>query len=213
MTNIERFSSSPQKLGTALTKLFFEKSNLDNNAVELEISIDSGNLSVREFSSYLDIIYRIDGMTSELGYNRYVQIPEAQIQISEIRFGSVLIVIERLLQNLDATNIVIIWISLKLLPKVINATTQSGIQIFEMLNKREEYLEKRDRRKFRKKIRDSINEDNELQEIDKNLKEKLVDLLDEIYFKNSQRIGPASRFADKSVKSVQIKTKRKNNNR
>ncbi|WP_242922016.1 hypothetical protein [Pontibacter liquoris] len=213
MANIERFSSSPRKLATALTNLFFENTNLDYNAIELEISIDSENLNVREFSSYLDIIYRIDGMTSELGYSRYAQIPEAQIQISEIRFGSVLIFIERLLNEFDVNNIAIIWISLKLLPKVINTATQSGVQIFEMLNKREEYLEKRDRRKLRKKIRESINEDDELQIIDKNLKEKLVDLLDEIYFKNSRRLGPASRFANKSVKSVNLNPKRKNNNR
>ena len=44
-------------------------------------------------------------------------------------------------------------------------------------------------------------------------KEKLVDQLDEIYIKNAQRIGPASRFASKSVKSIKINTRRKSNNR
>lgn len=214
MANIERFSSSsPQKIGSTLTTLFFEEANQEDNCIELVISIDSNHLSIKEFSSYLDFIYRIDGMTSELGYKRYVQIPRAQIEISEIRFGSLLIIIEKFIDELDGKTLVIIGLCLKYLPQVIKTSTEASVHLFDMLNKREDYLEKKDRRKLRKSIRDSIKEDEALQGINKNLKEKLVDLLDEMYVKNTQRIGPASRFASKSVKSIKIKTKRKNNNR
>lgn len=214
MKSIEKFSSSsPQGIGTHLTQLLVESSNPADDSIELVISIESESLSIKGLSSYLDIIYRIDGMISKLGYNRYVHIPEVQIEISEVRFGSVEIIIEKLYTSLDANNIIIIGIFLKYLPKIIQTTAGTGLQIFDMLNKREEYLEKKERRILRKTIRKSLNEDEDLQGINQHLKEKLVDLLDGLYVKNAHRLNSSSKFANKSVKSVRVRTKKGRKNR
>lgn len=211
MTNIVRLSSSlPQKVGANLTQILLENSNSDDNAIELTISIEAEDLGVKDFSSYLDLIYRIDGNLSLIGYKRYVQVPKDQIRIAEIRFGSIEVVIERFINSLDANNIAIIGLCLKYLPQVFKATMEVGTQYYEIQNKREDYLEKKDKRKLRKSIRESITRDENLKGINKNLKEKIVDLLDDLYGKNLIRMNSSSRFANKSVKSIKLKTKRKN---
>lgn len=214
MNELEKYQSRvPKRLKLDIAKVLFPNLNAEGYYefyIELVIVIAGENLNIKEFSSYLDIVYRIDGLMSESGYSKYVHNRHNQIEITKIRFGSVELIIEKLLNSSDADKLVVIWLALKYLPQVVNSITDSAGKIVDVLVKREEYLEKRDRRKFRKQIRELINEEVELSILDKKEKEKLVNLLDEAYLKNSKRLPPASRFAKDFVQSVQSVLKEKN---
>lgn len=214
MKQIEKYQlKAPKRLHTDIAKLLFhdvDAGEYYEPYIELLIKISEDNLNIKEFSSYLDIIYRVDGMMSESGYNKYVHNRNRQIEITKIKFGSVELIIERLLNPTDADKLVVIWLVLKYLPQVTNSITDSIGKLADVLVKREEYLEKKDRRKFRKQIRELISEEVELTPLDKREKEKLVDLLDEAYVKNRRRLASASRFAKEFVQSVQLLIKEKN---
>lgn len=212
MNEIEKYQSKvpiQSKLGIA--KSLFQDDNIEDYNINLLIIIVEENLNIKEFSSYLDFIYRIDGLMSELGYNKYVHSRYAQIEITKIRAGSVEIIIERLLNSPEADKLVIIWLALKYLPQLVNSLTDSASKIMDLAIKKEEYIEKRDRRKFRKQIREVINEEVELTLLDKKQKEKLVNLLDEVYSKNRTRLPSSFRFAKDFVQSVQLIIKEKSN--
>ena len=101
---------------------------------------------------------------------------------------------------------------MKYLPKLFTVILDSAHKYYDTLLKREEYLEKRERRAIRKEIRELLNEEVELTNLDKKAKEKLVDILDELYLRNSKKLKATGQFGNEKVKSVTIRP-RKNNNR
>ncbi len=204
MSNLERyFSKSLAKQNIGLAKILFENVKSED-VIVLIISIEPKHINIKEFSSYLDFIYRIDGQMSSVGYLRYVHNPNVQIEISEIRFGSLQLFIQESLNSLDAEKLIIIWLALKFLPDTISRLMDAPNKMMDFLIKREEYLEKKDRRKFRKHIREVINEEIELSKLSKQQKEKLIDRLDQLYLRNAKKLVPTARFANKFVKAINL---------
>jgi hypothetical protein len=212
MANIEKFSPLKLKrIGYSLTEIFFQDLSSNDNCIQLIVTVESQNINIKQFSRYLDLIYRIDGMLSEIGYARYVQTPNSQIEISDVQFGSIELWIERFINSIDANNLVIIGLCLKYLPKMIKIPLEAGKQYYELLNEREDYLEKKEKRKAKSNLRQAINQDDDLIGVPRSLKEKLLNLMIELYDKNKKYINSSSRFIYKSVKSVDLKTKKKHN--
>jgi hypothetical protein len=186
MPNIQKYSDNIPSLGKLnLTKLYFQESDNNFDIIELIISIEQTGVNVKELSSYLDFIYRVDGHLSEIGYSKYVHNPRLQIEIDHIRFGSWEIVFQKLLNTFDGDKLFIIYLSLKFLPKVIQTLLDAGYRFYEILDIREYYLEK---------------------------KEKLVDLLDKLYSEIGNRTVAASRFAQKFIKELKIISAKKKDN-
>lgn len=98
-----------------------------------------------------------------------------QIEIDEIRFGSWEIVIQRFLGSVDADKLAIIYLALKFLPDIIRTFSDSIYRYYEIMDKREDFLEKRDKRIQRKKIRELINQEFGFSNLDKKQREKLVE--------------------------------------
>lgn len=214
MANIEKYSSKlPAALKIGLIKHLFGQSNYDFNAVELVISIKESDINVKSLSSYLDFIYRVDGQLSEIGYKRYTHYPQAQIHIDKIRFGSWEIIIERLIESGGAEKLGILYLVLKFLPEVTKTITNGIHSYYETMNIREDYLEKREKRRIRKEVRELINIEEGFSTLEKKQKEKLVALLEELYKASEKKLPSATRLAQKSVKEIKIRpiTKRTNN--
>jgi len=209
VNELEKYKSNfPQRIGPDLLRNIFKGDDQGGN-LELIISIEQTKLNIKELSRYLELIYRIDGFLSELTLFEYSHRPQAQIEIDEIRFGSWELVIKELFNSSGAERLVLLGLSLRYLPKIMNGFMDVALKYIDYQDKREDYLEKKERRKFRKSIRDAISEDAELNSIDKQTKEKIVDFLDELYIKNSNHLPAASRFASKSVKETKLRKKSK----
>lgn len=135
-----------------------------------------------------------------------------QIEIDEVRFASWEIVIQRFLGTLDADKLAIIYLALKFLPNIIQTFSDGVYQYYEIMDKREDFLEKRDKRIQRKKIRELINQEFEFSNLDKKQREKLVEILEELYQKTDNKLIPASRLANKTIKSLKINPIKKKKN-
>lgn len=176
--------------------------------LELVISMEKTKLNVKELSSYLEFIYRIDGFLSNLSFFKYSHAPQAQIEIDEIRLGSWEIVIRELFTSGRAEKLIFIGLCLKYLPQILNSFMDIGLKYMDIKVRNEEYLEKKERREFRRDIREAISNDDLLSPLDKRAKEAIVNVLDELYVKNKSQIPASSRFASKSVKSVKLNKKK-----
>lgn len=215
MSNIEKHRGNPIALSaskTNLLNLLFEQIPEEYNAIELVISFDENSIKIKELSAYLDVIYRFDAHLSDIGFNRYIHYPNLQIEIDEIRFGSWEIVIQRFLGSVDADKLAIIYLALKFLPNIIRTFSDDIYRYFEIMDKREDFLEKRDKRIQRKKIRELINQEFEFSNLDKKQREKLVEILQELYQKTENKLIPASRLASKTIKSLKINPVKKKKN-
>lgn len=211
MPNIERYLKHlPAISNLKLAKLLFDKESNDDDTIELIITINNEDVNFKELSSYFDLIYRLDGHLSEIGYLKYVHNPNAQIKIDDVRIGSWEIVIERLLKSIEADKLVIIYIALKYLPNVIQAVVDNVHKYYQVLDLREDFLEKKEKREKRKIIRELINHDSEFTNLEKKQKEKLIAILEELYDKSNAKTVPASRLAQKSIKGIKLKLKKKN---
>jgi|SRR6185436_1319926 len=193
-----------------LAPTIFKQSVGGSDEIELIISIASGRINVKELSCYLDFIYRIDGMLSPAGYASYVHNPNLQIEIDEIRLGSWELIIQSILNSFEADKLVIFWLTLKYLPNTLNNLLDIPIKTIDFLNKREEYLEKKDRRKLRKNIRELVKSEVDLTGLDDRKKKQLVNILDELYARNTRRLTPSIRFAKKFIKSIKLIPRKKN---
>jgi hypothetical protein len=180
----------------------------DGDYLELVISMEKTKLNVKELSSYLEFVYRIDGFLGNLSFFKYSHAPQAQIEIDEIRLGSWEIVIRELFTSGRAEKLIFIGLCLKYLPQILNSFMDIGLKYMDIKVRNEDYLEKKERREFRKDIRESITNDDLLSPLDKKAKEAIVDVLDELYIKNKNQIPASSRFASKSVKSVKLNRKK-----
>lgn len=205
MSNIEKYRGNPiasSASQTNLLNLLFEQVPEEYNAIELVISFDEKSVKIKELSAYLDVIYRFDAHLSDIGFNRYIHYPHLQIEIDEVRFGSWEIVIQRFLGSVDADKLAIIYLALKFLPNIIRTFSDSIYRYYEIMDKRGDFLEKRDRRIQRKKIGELIDQEFEFSKLDKKQRDKLVDVLEELYQKTDNKLIPASRLATKTIKSL-----------
>ncbi len=117
-----------------------------------------------------------------------------------------------MLNGVDADRLAIIYFTLKFLPKIIETFIYKVHTYYQILETRENYLEKKDDRKKRKELRMLINEEQELNFLDKKQKEKIVSVIESLYDKAGDTNIPASRFAQKFIKDIKLipKNGRKN---
>jgi hypothetical protein len=211
MSNIQLFKRNLVSISkSGLTRVVFEDISDEYNAIELGIQMNDKELNIKELSSYLDLIYRIDGQLSEYGYTRYVHNQRMQIEIDRIRFGSWIIVIERLLKSIEGERLVILFLTLKYLPLLVKTFVDSFHRYYEIMNEREDYIEKRDNRRKRKELDKLLTNEDGFAKLDKKEKKKLILIIEGLFENNKGKIVAASRFAQKSIKDIRIKPTKKN---
>lgn len=211
MPNIQKTESSfPSRYNLNIEEVLFGNYVNDFESIELIITLDDKNLNIKEFSAYLDFIYQTDGYLSNYGFLSYSKMPRVQLEITEVRQGSLVLIIEKLLNEIGGQNLMIIYLVLKFLPNVIKATLDGAEKYYSILDKREDYLEKKDKRKFRSPLKKAIFSDLELNSMSDNQKEKLAKQLNKFYKKNNLA---ASRFAQKFIKNIELKPNKKKNSR
>ena len=207
MTGIQkRENPFPSRNNLNFKEILFQNYNDSFDSVELIISIDDKQINIKEFSAYLDFIYQTDGYLSEYGLLSYSKMPRVQLEISGLKKGSLLLIIEKLINGLDGQNLIVLYLVLKYLPNVIKVSIDSAKTYYTTLSVREDYLEKKEKRKFRNPLKKAIFSDIELNSMTDKQKEKLAEQLSKFYRKNNLA---ASRFAQKFIKKIKLKPHKK----
>ncbi|GEM_PF-1571681 len=182
-------------------------STSSSDRVELVITLDDQNLNIKDLGSYLDFIYWIDGNLSKYGFASYSHTPSQQIAISRIQIGSWELVIEEIVSSENVKVISVLFLALKYLPSVVKASLDTAYRYYEVLEKRDDYLEKKGKRRFKSQLKRTIYEDDDLKLINENEKEKIYQFIRGLY--NRKKSIRAARFAAKSVRRVTIRSKKK----
>lgn len=209
MSNIERYRGLQlSRVSDIILGQMF--SNVSGDEILLlSITIDDFDVNIKDLSSFLYFIYKIDGLFSQRGFNSYSKTKEKQIHISRLSLGSIVIEIENEIHKIGAENLIIIYFAIKTVYRIGGMIVDGLTKFYEIGTKREEYLEKRERRQMRKHIREAINEEIELSNLDKKDREKIVDLLDDIYVKNGRDLNSVNSLAKKKMKSINLKIKKR----
>ena len=207
MPNIEKGSHFPVKRNISIEQIIFKNVDFNFQNIELIITIEDENLNIKELSSYLDYIYKIDGKLNPIGFLSYSRMPRVQIEISRMRRGSWEIIIEKLIGTPEGQNLMILFLVLKYLPSVIKATLDSAHRVYEILNIREDVIEKREKRSRKSPLRDAMDKDQLLMNATKEEKDKLYKIISKFY-KNKNLA--ASRFSQKYIKKIELNPKIKN---
>lgn len=177
--------------------------------MELIITIKESSLNVREFGAYLFLADRIYGRVSRDGLKTYSRLPYTQLAISEIRKGSIeLVIAEALLYYKDATLLLILWLFLKYFPPGIKTMAEAAKYFAESYKTVEEG---RLIRVNRQQLKAKMRQDELLKALDDKQLNQLITLLVDLETAERKNLPAARRFAFKSVEFVKIVLRRKNN--
>jgi hypothetical protein len=161
--------------------------------LELIISLDSTELKARDLASYLSLIDHVYGRLDARGLLSYAHRKEGHVEISNVRAGSVDMVIEALIEH--SLPLVVVFLTLKFLTEALRNLATAF----------HEYEEGRLTRLRRSHLRDRVRQDRQLAPISDNHKEQIVVLLDTIYVLEQGDLPGAQRLARARVRSVRIR--------
>src|ERR1700730_13881137 len=165
----------PKSTLSDLASLFAPVDVLAVSSVELTITVKDHDLNVREFGAYLSLADRVYGRVSNVGLRSYSLTPYAQLQISEVRRGSIeLIIREALSYHNDPTLILILWLFLKYFPvgiKMISESTKNFADSYKSIE------EGKLVRENRKNLKEKMKHDELLKKLAEKKKKLLIRLL------------------------------------
>jgi len=112
----------PKKLVTNLFNMYIpEEVSLDKR-FELIIRMRAENISVRQLAAYLNFIDKAYGRLTPRGIMHYARTSTYELNVTEIRHGSLEIVISNILsESTSIKAIIIVGLLLKYLPSIIKS--------------------------------------------------------------------------------------------
>jgi len=164
-----------------------------NAVLGLVISLDSSGVKARDLASYLSLIDHVYGRVDPKGLLSYAHRKEGHLEFSEVRAGSVELVISDLVEH--GWPLVVVFLVLKYLPEFVRSIAGAW----------KDFEEARLTRLRRRELRDRIRQDNELAPISENHREQIVELLDRTYTLERDNLPGAQRLAREKVRTVSLR--------
>lgn len=185
----------PQDSLNALREAITQSAKPMDNYLELSIQFNAQDLNVREMAAYLEFLDRVYGRIVSDGLRSYAQRPEEQIQVNQFRSGSLEMIFQELITNLDKVSAtIILGLVLKYLPDVLESLTTAYKNIEETK------LIRLQREQLRKKLQ----EEEQLKSLKNQELNQLAGYLCEIYRIEQRHLPAAGRFADKYVQEIRM---------
>lgn len=187
-----------------LTSLILPEKVEEGSIIELVLTIEDKDLNLREFAGYLSVIDGFYGRLQPEGFYSYAHKIDQQLQISEVRKGSIDLVIAQAIQTIesqtDVIQIIVLWLALRYLKAVAEIISYFS-QAFR------DYEEGQLAKINRKRIVEEMKRDQALQQLSPERKRQLAMLLDKLYSAEDRHLPAAIRFDQKYVLEVTIKVK------
>jgi len=188
-----------------LGKVFSAVREDDDSNFDLIISLEQHDISFREFSHFLITIDHLYGRFYKKGFLSYSMSPDVHLKASEIRQGSIDIIIENVFKKLSINNVVYFFLMIKYLPALFKETSETIKNITESWSN---YENARKTRLERKNIRIELRKDELLKNLSDDEIKKLGRNLMDKYGKEKKSLKKAARFAAKKLLNVKLKQKK-----
>ena len=184
----------PNSAFTDLTRCFLPPEIPPGSKIELLIRVDEKDLNLRELGAFLTYIDTIYGRFHSLGIYSYSHSRDKQLKITEIRKGSLDIIVSDIVEKIDPNTIAVIWLLLKYLPHTISSISSSY----------SDYESGRLARLNRQHLKAQMKKDEKLSQLDNNRVNQLVKFVNAVCEKDRRKLPTVIRFLNNFVKAIQI---------
>ena len=190
----------PDEILESLVQNLIKSQPQVTDCLELVVSIAEVDLNLRDLSGYLDLADRVYGRLVTDGLRSYAQLPSKQIRITEVRSGSFEMVFQEMLANMDKVSAtVLVGLLLKYLPAAVESLSAAY----------KDYQEAQLTKLRREKLRQEMEKDQDLKNLDYHGLDLLVAYLDQTYQSEKRTLPSACRFAEKYVQKISFSLVRK----
>jgi hypothetical protein len=198
--------SIPKNSVKEVVRLFKLDDVPSDSELELLVRIKSKKLRVREFNNYISLLDSFYGRLYRDGIYAYGHREYSQLIISEIQNGSIEVIIkEAITRIISPPGLVIVFLLMKYLPN-ITATIKNLAESYKFY---EEASVLREERKNRKRLREALKQDEQLQKLEPIHLEKIINLLYALYAKETKRLPCAIKTAKDKIEYLKINVVRK----
>jgi hypothetical protein len=192
-----------------ITRLFVPEDVVIGSVIQLAISFDSNDITIRQLSSYLSLIDGFYGRFYPEGIHAYAHRLAEQLKISEIRSGSMVTIVTDILSSGEVPyRLVLLYLLLKYLPQIIKSSAEAVKNLASGYRDYQEASKIREERENRRRLRQAIREDAELQGLKPQHQQQLVKLLDFLYAMESNRLPQAIQIAKGKIKHLKLTIRR-----
>ena len=196
----EKYLSYPKRTRQDLIRLVIPEDISIGSLFEVCIKIDSTDIELRDFASYINLIDNIYGRLSRKGLASYSRNVSEHLKISEVRQGSLEIILSEAVENLTSLEkLVVIGLILQLYAKSFKLSASAYRDIEDGRLKRER----------RKQIRYQLEKDEIACNLDKKARVDFVKLIDIIFSHEWRLLNKAFRFSFKHVLKIEFRIRRK----
>ena len=211
-----RTETLPETMASELVAAFVSPNTARSAVLELTVTIQGEGIPTREFAMYLGLVDRLYGRLSPNGLRSYAHQESGQLQIAEIHKSDLQIVFQLVNEHPEVVRFIAILLFLRSLPKMLK-TLADAYKSFEEAREvryrmEVERLKEKERKRLtriqRKAIRETINEEPALLNIDEPTKRRLVTLLDALFAQELPSLPAPIRFARRRVKAIALGIKK-----
>lgn len=186
----------PKRLIANLLDLILPPGTKNSEKLELIIRLRTENISVREFAAYLNFIDKAFGRLTPEGIYSYSKTSKYELKITEIRHGSVEVIIANSLSHLVSIKaLIVVGLLLKYLPGIIRLALSAYC----------DYEEIRLAKVRRQQIKEQITQDRKLSPLGNTQIKQLIKLLDILYGTDTRNLPKAHKFSKEAVIQVEFK--------
>lgn len=202
----------PHTLFLNLVNAFVPPDTPYDATLELVITIEGENIPAREFAAYLSLIDRLYGRLSSEGLRSYAHREHGRLQVAEIHKSDLEIIFRVLYGHEDTAIFIVLLMFLRILRNVFKRAPESAKGLTEGAKNLAEayktYEEGRLVRENRKHIRETIQQEPSLKELDDARKRQLIRLLDGLAAEENANLSAPIRFARHQVRDVELRVRR-----
>ncbi len=182
----------------SLFSAFIPDSCSEKDMFELVIRLRGKDVSVRQLASYMRFLDKAYGRLSPKGIVSYSRTTENELRISEIRHGSLEIIISKLLSEPNSVkSLILVGLLLRYLPGIIKST----------LSAYRDYEEGRLARARKQQIKEQIKKDKHLGELSDRHVYQLTQFLDAMYGMDIRNLPRAHKLSSDTVIEVEFNIK------
>lgn len=208
-----------QNLFPDLVAAFVPPDTPPDAILEFVVTVDDREMPTREFAEYVALIDRLYGRLSPGGLRSYSR-REGRLTIAECRKSELEIIFRFAYQHPDAAAAIVILVFLRTLPSMFKITTEGLKTLAEAFKSYEEGMQIKDRRdeerltkhlveENRGHVRESVNQEPALQQVDDARKGQLTKLVEALLAEENRHLVGPIRFARNKVKSVVLRLRAK----
>lgn len=163
--------------------------------LELVVTVKDENISVREFAMYLALIDRLYGRFSPQGLASYAHSKHGRLEIAEIHKSELEIILRVFYEYQGATAFILLLIFLRSLPQMFK----------NLADAYKSYEEGRLVRENRRKLKETIEQEDSLKKLPEARKNQLVKLMEALFQEEANNLSAPFRFARRQVRNLVLR--------